>query len=104
MNFEQMFDAISRHAAFFGREIIEKALILIFAFQDERTPPWARAIIVASLAYLLLPLDACPDFLPIAGLSDDIAALLGAATAISGTIRPEHIQRARATSRAIFGF
>ena len=103
MTTQDVFRFLKRKAAFLGRELTEKALILLFAFQDERTPAWARAAILAALAYLLMPLDACPDPIPIAGLADDMAALIGAAAAIAGNIAPEHIQRARATSSEIFG-
>ena len=100
---QDLFESLKTKAATFGRELTEKAFILLYAFQDERTPAWARATILAALAYLIMPLDACPDPIPVAGLADDLTALLGAVATISGIIEPDHIRRARATSREIFG-
>ena len=35
-----------------------------------------KAIIIGALGYLISPLDAVPDAIPIAGLSDDLGVLL----------------------------
>lgn len=42
---------------------------------DERVPLWQKAIPVAAALYLVSPLDLIPDFLPVAGLLDDLALL-----------------------------
>ena len=39
-------------------------------------PGWAKALIVGVLGYFILPLDAVPDFVPVAGYADDFAAML----------------------------
>lgn len=63
-----------------GRELVEKALWLFYAAQSPQLPVWAKTTIYGALAYLVLPTDMIPDFLPVIGLSDDagvIAAALG---------------------------
>jgi uncharacterized membrane protein YkvA (DUF1232 family) len=103
MNIQTTLDNILAGARFFGRELTERALTLVYAFLDERTPAWARATILAALAYLLSPIDACPDPIPVAGLADDLAALLGAIATIGGAITSDHIARARQTAADLFG-
>ncbi|MBE9610527.1 YkvA family protein [Chitinilyticum piscinae] len=61
-----------------GLELVEKALWLFYAAQRPDTPRWARTVIYGALAYLLLPTDAIPDFLPGVGLTDDLASLVAA--------------------------
>jgi uncharacterized membrane protein YkvA (DUF1232 family) len=38
---------------------------------DARLPWWCRALVAAAIAYLLLPVDLVPDFVPVAGQLDD---------------------------------
>ena len=46
-------------------------LVLLFAFNDRRTPLFAKIVVLAALIYLLLPIDILPDFIFPAGLIDD---------------------------------
>ncbi|MFC7421769.1 YkvA family protein [Iodobacter arcticus] len=66
-----------------GKEVIEKALWLYYAAQRPETPAWAKAIIFGALAYFILPLDAIPDVIPVAGFSDDLGALAAAIGMVS---------------------
>jgi uncharacterized membrane protein YkvA (DUF1232 family) len=43
--------------------------------RDPRIPRWRRALLLAVLAYLAMPLDLIPDFLPGAGQLDDAVLL-----------------------------
>ena len=103
MNIQSLIQSITNSARFLGRELTEKALVLIYTFCDDRTPVWARTVILGALAYLLSPIDACPDPIPVAGLADDMATLLGALATLAGVISPEHVARARETASSIFG-
>ncbi|AMC34289.1 YkvA family protein [Janthinobacterium sp. B9-8] len=66
-----------------GKKVIEKALWLYYAAQRPETPAWAKAIIFGALAYFILPLDAIPDVIPVAGFSDDLGALAAAIGMVS---------------------
>lgn len=57
---------------------------------DPETPTKVRGILLAALAYFILPLDTIPDFLVGFGLTDDITVLTVAFTAISGHIKDSH--------------
>jgi uncharacterized membrane protein YkvA (DUF1232 family) len=72
-----------------GKEVVEKALILFYAAQKPETPVWAKSIVYSALAYFILPLDAIPDTIPIAGFTDDLATLAAAIVSITMYITPE---------------
>ncbi|WP_082640165.1 YkvA family protein [Aureimonas sp. N4] len=62
---------------------------------DSKTPAASRGILLAALAYFVLPFDAIPDFIVGLGYTDDMAILLAAFTAVRNNIRPEHYDKAR---------
>lgn len=74
---------VKNFAAAAGREVIEKALWLYYAAQAPETPVWAKTAIYAALAYFVLPLDAIPDFVPVAGYTDDLGTLAAAVGTVS---------------------
>lgn len=51
--------------------------ILFFAFQDQRTPWYAKALIGLVIAYALSPIDLIPDFIPVLGYLDDLILIPG---------------------------
>lgn len=73
---------VTAFGRFAGREVIEKALWLYYAAERSDTPRWAKATVYGALAYFILPVDAVPDILPVAGYSDDLAVLVVAVTTI----------------------
>jgi uncharacterized membrane protein YkvA (DUF1232 family) len=48
-------------------------------FRDPSVSLWKRLAGVAAVAYILLPIDAVPDVLPIVGWLDDLGVLSAAA-------------------------
>ncbi len=96
-------EKLTRHAKTAGRVLVEYALILYHVLKDADTPTWARAAIVSALAYFISPLDLIPDFVPVVGFTDDIAALVSALGAVVGHIKPEHRQLAQETTDTWFG-
>ncbi|WP_285294283.1 YkvA family protein [Aureimonas altamirensis] len=63
---------------------------------DPETPLASRGILLAALAYFVMPADLVPDLMPLIGFTDDAAVLMAAITAVRANIRPEHYDRARA--------
>lgn len=84
-------------------ELLEKALILYYAAQNTSTPVWARTTIYGALAYLISPIDAIPDFVPVVGFSDDLAAMAAAIAVVTAYITPEVIRRAKQKMAELFG-
>ncbi|WP_083593157.1 YkvA family protein [Aurantimonas sp. 22II-16-19i] len=81
-----------RHVPF-----MEDVVASYYCAIDPDTPSATRGVLIAALAYFVLPVDLVPDMLLGIGFTDDIAVLLTAFNAVRGNIRPEHYQRARAT-------
>ena len=66
-----------------------------FCALDPATPHKVRAVLLAALAYFVLPFDTVPDFLAGIGFSDDIAVLVAAITMVRAHITPAHREAAR---------
>ena len=64
---------------------------------DPETPSSSKGILLAALAYFVLPFDIVPDFIVGLGFTDDVAVLWAAFRAVQGNIRPEHYVKARET-------
>jgi len=88
---------LSVHASAAGRQVLEKALWLYYAAQSPDTPKWARRVIYGALGYFVLPLDAIPDFAPLAGYTDDLGVMAAALAAVAFAIDDKVRQRARDT-------
>ena len=58
-----------------GRTIAKPALEVLEMALDPFTPPRVRVSLMAAIAYLVMPLDLFPDFMPLVGFSDDFVAL-----------------------------
>ena len=62
-----------------GIKVCYAALLLYYVLKSPLTSGKDRAKIIGALGYFLLPIDIIPDFIPIAGYTDDLAALTNAA-------------------------
>ncbi len=62
---------------------------------DPRTPRRARWLLAAALAYLALPFDLVPDFIPVLGYLDDVLIVGLAIYLARRSIPPEVIAEAR---------
>ena len=66
-------------------------------------PAWAKAIIIGALAYFIMPLDAIPDAIPVAGYSDDLGALSAALAMVAMYITEDVKAQARSKMEEWFG-
>ena len=78
-----------------GRTIAQPALEAFEMIIDPSTPTQARVTMMAALTYLIMPIDLIPDFIPIAGFSDDLVALTAVISLWNSHITPAIKDRAR---------
>ena len=62
---------------------------------DPETPLKVRGMLLAALAYFVLPFDLVPDLIVGIGFTDDLTVLMTAIALISTHLRPEHRRQAR---------
>ncbi len=86
-----------------GLKLIYKALQLYYVAQSPTCPARIKAAIYAALGYLITPFDIIPDIVPVAGYSDDAAAIALALTMAQMYITEEINAQAKARIRTIFG-
>jgi uncharacterized membrane protein YkvA (DUF1232 family) len=75
---ESFWARVKRHARRLGKKGLTHALVLYYTLQEPNTPTWVKTAIIGVLGYLIFPIDAIPDFIPIVGFTDDLALLAAA--------------------------
>ncbi len=66
-----------------------------YCAMDSDTPLKAKGMLLAALAYFVLPTDTVPDVLVGIGFTDDIAVLTAALAAVRAHMKPAHRLAAR---------
>jgi uncharacterized membrane protein YkvA (DUF1232 family) len=82
-------DKLKKYAKLAGTEVVEKALLLYYAMQEEKAPAWAKATIAGALGYFIVPLDAIADLTPAVGYADDLGVLALAVAAVATYINED---------------
>ena len=85
-----------------GEEVFKHGFTLYYCMQDDRTPKWAKTAIIGALGYLIMPLDAIPDVVPVVGFTDDLGALATAGVTVAAHIKPEHKKKAADQVQTLF--
>lgn len=71
------------------------ALAVWYCAKDDETPSAAKGMMLAALAYFVLPSDALPDFIPMLGYTDDAAVFTALLGLVGRNLKPRHRQAAR---------
>jgi len=66
-----------------------------YCAMDSRTPSRVKGVILAALAYFVMPADMVPDIVAALGFTDDAAVLTAALSYVGAHITPEHRAKAR---------
>jgi uncharacterized membrane protein YkvA (DUF1232 family) len=77
--------ALGRHLPF-----VEDLLAAYYCALDPATPTRVRTMLLAALAYFILPFDFIPDILPAIGFADDAALLAATLALVASHITPVH--------------
>ena len=99
----KLFDKIKKFAKKAGIKVIYLALLLFYTLQQPETPRKAKSVIIGALGYFIFPMDLIPDFIPIAGFSDDLTALAGALVMVAMHVNEDTKRKARERLRIWFG-
>ena len=86
---DQCWGKLKKLARKAGIKIVYAALLLYYVLRNPATPRADRTKILGALGYLILPADLIPDFLPVVGYTDDLAALMWALYSVAKNITPE---------------
>jgi uncharacterized membrane protein YkvA (DUF1232 family) len=76
---------LGRHLPF-----VEDLLAAYYCALDPATPARVRVMLLAALAYFILPFDLIPDMLPVFGFADDAALLAATIALVSSHITAAH--------------
>ena len=79
----------------------EDALALYYCARDPGTDRKVKWIVLAALAYFVLPIDTIPDILPMLGYTDDAAVIAAAYAAVRHSVTDLHRQMAREALRGM---
>ncbi len=75
---------------------VEEAVAAYFCSFDPATPLQVKAILIAALAYFVMPADLIPDFIAWFGFTDDAMVLAAAIRSVAPAITETHRAKARA--------
>ena len=73
----------------------EDAVAAYYCALDPKTPARVKGVLLAALAYFILPVDAIPDFILGLGFTDDATVLLTAIMMVKSHVTDDHRRRAR---------
>lgn len=75
----------------------DQVVAAYYAAFDPATPFRTKAMLLAALAYFIMPFDVVPDFILGFGFTDDMTVLLTAFGLIRTHVTDDHLERARET-------
>ena len=78
-----------------------EALAVFLAARDPATPAGAKGMMLAALAYFVLPTDAIPDVFPVVGFTDDAAVIAAMIALVGANVKAAHRERAKAMLNAM---
>ena len=87
-----------------GRTIAKPSLEVLEMAIDPLTPSQVRISLMVALAYLIMPFDLFPDFMPLVGFSDDFVALTAVLSIWSKYMTPSIRTRAERKLNKLFPF
>lgn len=72
------------------------ALSVWYCARDPATPAGAKGLMLAGLAYFVLPTDAIPDVLSVVGFTDDAAVFAALMAVVGKNVKARHKDAAKA--------
>lgn len=102
-NEQDFLKKVTRAARKAGIKVVYLALLLYYVLKSPKVKIADKGKIWGALGYFILPIDLIPDFIPVAGYTDDLAALLWAFYAVAKNVTPEIEAQAKQKLHDWFG-
>lgn len=77
-----------------GGKLLYNVYVLYYVLKSRDVPVRIKAEIIGALGYVIVPLDLIPDFIPVVGFADDLAAITFAVQQAHAQITPGIQQKA----------
>lgn len=81
----------------------DDALSVWYCARDPATPKAAKGLMMAALAYFVLPTDALPDILGVIGFTDDAAVFAAMMAVVGKNLKPRHRAAAKGFLKRMSG-
>ena len=94
-NEDSLWAKLKKHAGRWGEKLLLPVMLLYCLMKSSTVSLRDKALIAGALGYLILPIDAIPDFLPVAGLTDDLTAIFLVLKTLDKHLTPEIREEAR---------
>jgi uncharacterized membrane protein YkvA (DUF1232 family) len=102
-NEQDLIKKITRAAKKAGIKVIYLALLLYYVLKSPKVKMADKGKIWGALGYFILPIEIIPDFIPIVGYTDDLAALMWAFYSVAKNVTPEIEAQAKKKLHDWFG-
>lgn len=86
-----------------GSKLVYCVLLLYYVLRSPVVSKADKTKIYGALGYFMLPFDILPDFIPLAGYTDDLSAVIWAIHTVWKNITPEIKSQAAIKTREWFG-
>ena len=91
---ENLLSKLKRVGKKMGGKLMYNVYVLYYVLKSRDVPVKVKAEIIGALGYVIMPLDLIPDFIPVAGFTDDLAAITFAVQMARAQITPAIQQKA----------
>lgn len=99
----QLSEKLAKVAKKVGAAVIYPVLLLYNLYKSPDTPAQSKMMIIAPLAYFILPVDIIPDALVGLGFTDDALAMMAALKRLSSSFTPEIFEQTKEMQRQLIG-
>jgi len=100
---EGLMSKVKRLGKKMGGKLLYNVYVLYYVLKSRDVPVKVKAEILGALGYVLVPLDLIPDFIPVAGFTDDLAAVAFAVHSARAQITPGIQQQAEDKVHKLIG-
>lgn len=99
---DSFWSKISGIVATAGQKVIYLALLLYYVMKSDEVSYDKKLLIIGALGYLIVPIDLIPDFIPVAGYTDDLAAMYAVYKLVKSSITPAIKEQAASKCEELF--